>query len=40
MFGIFTEEVDAVIGIKLSNTIQSMIKENECTFEIFALNTW
>ena len=35
MFGSFAEEVDKVIGMKLSGAVKSMTKENEWAYGIF-----
>ena len=37
MFGTFTEGVDTVIGIKLSDALKSVTKENEWTYEILCI---
>ena len=37
MFGNFTEEVDTVIGINLSDAMKSMTKENEWTYGILCI---
>ena len=29
MFGIFTDEIDTVVGMNMSNALKSMIKENK-----------